>query len=307
MARTRLRGIDLAGSRIAIEVPPHLDWIWPHENYAAFTGSPEGAAVHVGVRVGNAPSTPQRGFLYESTSHRFEVGERGDDWVIAIHSRQGLERVAVFDADFKQGEVTVLPEAAERRIAPLAHPLDELLALHRVVRGGGLVVRGSAVLRDDRALVFLGSGQPATPTNAACEHPREASGWRRVGPEALRGDRVVLVPEVDGVSVVGTPWHRHEELARPFRARLDALHVIQPSRAVFADRLDADASVTELLEHAFAPVHDDRCADRLFDAAAAITRHAPVLRLGLPEENRVVPFTWGRSEAALAFSPPFVG
>ena len=309
MARTRLRGIQLAGSRIAVEVPSHLDWNWPHERYAAFTGSPEGAAVHVGVRVGKPSQAPPAGFVYESPTHRFEVAERADGWVVSIHSRQGLERVAVFDNDFTQGEVTLLPEAAARGVAPLAHPLDELVALHRIVRRGGLVVRGSAVIRDDRALVFLGSATPPSEESGVSSDTRseaELNGWRRPGSQQLQGDRIVLLPEVDGVRVVGSPWHHNEELSRPFNVRLDALHVIQPSRAVFADRLDRDDSVSELLSHSFAPIHDERCAERLFDAAADTVGHVPVLRLGLPEEKRVVPFTWGRSDAALAFAPPFI-
>jgi hypothetical protein len=305
MARTRLRGIELAGSRIAIEVPSHLDWMWPDERYSAFTGSPEGAAVHVGVRVGEPAEVPPAGFVYESSTHRFEVAERGDGWVVAIHSCQGLERVAVFDDDFKQGEVTILPDAAARGVAPLAHPLDELIALHRVARKGGLIVRGSAVIRDDRALVFLGSSTPPSGSGGG-SRDTEATGWRRAGSQQLRGDRIVLIPEVDGVRVLGSPWHSDEALSRPFNARLDALHVIQPARAVFADRLDLDDSISELLVHAFAPIHDDRCAERLFDAAADAVSHVPVLRLGLPEEKRVVPFTWGTSEASLAFAPPFV-
>lgn len=86
----------------------------------------------------------------------------------------------------------------------------------------------------------------------------------------------------------GSPWHNREDLSRRFNARLDALHVIRSSRAVFADRLDPDDSVGELLRHAFAPIHDVRWAERLFDAAAWTVSHVPVLRPGLPEGRRLV-------------------
>jgi hypothetical protein len=60
------------------------------------------------------------------------------------------------------------------------------------------------------------------------------------------------------------------------------------------------------MQHAVAPIHDPLCADRCFDAAVGIADQIPVVRLGLPEEKRVVPFTWGRSDTALAFAPPFI-
>ena len=53
------------------------------------------------------------------------------------------------------------------------------------------------------------------------------------------------------------------------------------------------------MTHAVAPIHDPLCAARSFDAAAGLIERVPVVRLGLPEERRVVPITWGRSDAAL--------
>jgi hypothetical protein len=300
MSRTRLRGIELAGTRVAVEVPSGLDWAWQGDRYEPFVRSPEGAEVYVGVRVGAAPELPSGAFVYQSATHRFEIAERGDDWLIAVHGPAGLERTAIFDDAFREGEVVLSPRAAEEGISPLAHPLDELMVLHRVTRAGGLVLRASMVLRDDRALVFLGAAQPADPGRRS---------FRKQAPQRLGGERVVLLPRLgfEGVRAIGCPWTRDPELARPFSARVDAVHSIQTAHAVFADRLDRDSALGELLDHAFAPIHDPRCAEVLFDAAAGLVDELPLLRLGLPEEKRVIPFTWGRSDAAVAFAPPFVG
>lgn len=299
MSRTRLRGIELAGSRVAIEVPAGLDWRWPGERYESFASSAEGAQVYVGVRVGSAPSVARRGFVYESQSHRFEVAERGDDWIVSIHGGDGLERTAVFNDAFSEGEVVLSPAAASLGVAPLAHPLDELLVLHRVVRAGGLVLRGSLVLNDERALAFLGTGAPAGGESA----PHY---WRKADTQRIAGERLVVLPSLEAVRTVGCPWIGIDGGARPFNARLDAVHSIRPSRAVFADRLDRDDAVGELLDHAVVPIHDPRCAERVFEAAAGLVDRVSLVRLGLPEEKRVIPFTWGRNDTALAFAPPFI-
>jgi hypothetical protein len=294
MARTRLRGVELVGTRIAIEVPSNLDWSWSGEAIEHFSCSPESPDVYVGVRIGVADAVPSDGIVYESGGHTFEVGRRVDDWVIAVHGRGRFERVAVFDDSFSEGEVVVSPSAAAAGVAPFGHPLDEIVALHRVVRAGGLIVRGSAVPRDQRALLFLGSAQ--APAADGC--------WGSARSQRLDGDRLALLPAERGIRLCGTPWHSDPLLSRPFSVSLDAVHVIEPARALFAERQDDCDAIQALLAHALAPVHDPACADWLLEGARRVTSQVPVLRLGLPEEKRVLPFTWGGSEAALAFAPP---
>lgn len=299
MARTRLRGIELAGSRIAIEVPAGIDWSWPLGRYDEFASPAQSADVYVGVRVGAAPTVGREGFVYESRTHRFEVAERGDGWIVAVHGSEGLERTALFDEAFSEGEVILSRSAADDGIAPLEHPLDELIALHRAVRAGGLVLRASVVVRDDRALLFLGGTTPP-------QREGRGAAWQQPGAQRLTGQRVVVLPSVTGLRAVGSPWSRSHEAPGAFGARIDAMHVIRPARAVFADRLDADDAVSELLDHTLAPIHDPLCADRCFEAAVGLAERVPVVRLGLPEEKRVLPLTWGRTDAALSFTPPFV-
>ena len=287
--------MELAGTRIAVEVPANVEANWPGMRHEPFVCAPEGADVYVGVRTGTPPEAPRDAFVYQSGSHRFEVAERGEDWIVAVHGPGGLERTALFNDSFSEGEVILSECAAADGVTPLDHPLDELLLLHRTVRAGGLVLRGSVVLREDRALLFLGG------TRAPVAEPQPDRAVAR-----LAGPRVVVLPTIDGVRAVGSPWTRGVELPAVFSARLDALHSIRPSRAVFADRLERDAAVEEVLTHALAPIHDPLCADRCFEAAAGIIDRVPVVRLGMPDEKRVVPFTWGRNYTALAFVPPFV-
>ena len=284
MGRTRVRGIDLGGTKVAIEVPGHLDWRWPDTSYDAFAVAPHGAEVHVGVRVGAPPALSRGGFLYETDSHRFEVVECPGGWGVTVHGASGRERVAIFDEGFSNGEVTLTPSAAAAGIAPLAHPLDELVALHRVVRAGGIVVRGRVAERAGRAIVFLG---------APASVPSGEPGWRSAGLQRLAGDRIVVRPIGGEVRAIAAPWNG-DGLATGSRPVVEALHVVHPSHAVVAERPDRDAAITDLLAHAVAPIHDDRCADRLFDVAAELVERIPVLRVGLPEERRTLGLGWVR-------------
>lgn len=303
MGRTRLRGIELAGIRIAVEVPASEPWDWgacEHERFACPPADPD---VYVGVRRARTLDVPAQSIVYACEGGTFEVARAGEDWVVAVHGRERFERVARFDESFSQGEVCCRQDIGFLT-HPLAHPLDELILLHRIAREGGMVLRGSAVYREGHALVFVGDrDRPAEAADARC-------GWKQArGPGGLAGDRVVVRAHESGVRVHGTPWQRisaSPDSETPLRARLDAVHVLHDSDAVFAERLEEEAAHAALLAYAFAPVHDPDGALRLAPVAEQIARSVPVLRLGLPSQERVVPFTWGQRQAALAFAPPFV-
>jgi hypothetical protein len=301
MGRTRLRGIELAGIRVAIEVPPNLGPRSLQRNPHQPECSPLDPDLYVGVRVGSTAFPACDSVLYSSAGVTFEIGRHAGDWVVAIHGREPFERVARFDSGFSEGEVVIRVGRGLETPDPLAYPLDELIVLHRIGREGGMVLRGSMVLHDGRALVFIGPRRLLRRAPAV-----SGSGWKRLGREILDGDRVALRPLHRGVRVHSLGRQTGAAESPPPSARLDAIHAIESSRAVFAERLDEAAAASEILAHAFAPVHDPEGVDRLGTIALVLSRRVPVLRLGLPEERRVVPFTWGQRQAALAFSPPFL-
>jgi hypothetical protein len=202
------------------------------------------------------------------------------------------------DANFCEGEVLLSPEMAALGTYPLAEPLDDLVLLHRIVRAGGLVVDGSAILRQGAALAFLGA-------DSAPDDCAGVGGAGRARPRApMASGRIVLRPGPDGIRLHSAPWIRGACVLPVEFARLEAIHVVTRSRRVFAERLETETACAELLEHAYAPVHDPDGAFRLMGIAQFIVDRVPLLKLGLPEEPRVVSFGWGQRQAALAFAPP---
>ncbi len=302
MGRTRLRGIRLAGLCVAVEAPAELPWNVAEGPLERFACSPHEPDVYVGVRVGRPTFRVADPVAYACGRRTFEIGRTADGWAVAVHGRQRFERVAHFDDAFREGEVVLRSEALSSLAAagPLAHPLDELIVLHRIARERGVVLRGSALVRDRRALVFIGSRrEPA----AESSEPLEPTPPRS-DEAVLDGDRIVLRVTDRGVRVYGVPWRADEAL--PLSAEVEAIHAIEGASAVFAEPLDVHDAGAMLLAHVFAPVHDARGAQRAAVVAEEVARRVPVLRLGLPSERGVVPFTWGHRQAALGFAPPFL-
>lgn len=302
MARTRLRGIELAGIRMAVESPPAFSWNWPERGLAALACAPTEADVYVGVTVGDA-ALPRDldAVTYSFDGGTFDVGRAGPEWVIAVHGRrQRCERIARFGGDWSEGEIVVAPSVVERCEHPLAGPVLDLILIQRIIGAGGLVVEGTAMVEDGRALALIAAQGTGVAAGDA------SRGWQRVaapGRTFTPGERFALVVREDSVRVHGLPGP-YGHPATGVSGRLDAIHVVSRSSRMFADTLSGEIAASVLLEHAFAPVHDPACAEQLMAAAARTTARVPVMRLGLPEEERVVPFAWGRRQASLGFAPP---
>jgi len=299
MARTRLKGVRLAGFQVAIEVPPQLSWQWPTATLASLACSPTSPDLYIGVRVGEIAVPTWDPIAYSFDGGGFEIGRIGSDWGALVTGRGGRkERFARVDSGFREAEICVSPELAAQSVYPLAEPLDDLLLLHRIVRAGGLVVEGSAILSEGGALAFLGADCAPHDRIGARARPADRAH------ASISGGRIVLRPGPDGIRLYSAPWTRGTDRMAVESARLEAIHVVTRSRSVFAERLRVESACAELLHHVYAPVHDPESALPLMEIARSVVARVPLLKLGLPEERRVIPFGWGQREAALAFAPP---
>jgi hypothetical protein len=301
MGRTLLRGIELAGVRLAIEVPPLLGWEWPDADWASLSCSPIDPDIYVGVRVGEIDSPEWDPITYSFEGGSFDVGRIGTDWGVIVRDVHGhAERLARFDERMSEGEVIVTPQAAQGQPFPMAGPLMDIALLQRVSLDGALVASGTVVIRGGRALVFLGVEGASHHAPIDIESEWQSDG--DVSQMSVTG-RLVLRPNSDGVWLHVLPGSAPGSCSGA-TGRVDGVHVVDESHAVYAERLDPDAAIAQLLQYAWAPVHDPESADRLLAVADCIAARVPVAKLGLPGERRVIPFTWGQRHAALAFAQP---
>ena len=304
MGRTRLRGFELGGVRLVVEVPPGFAWDWPERWPRELACPPHDPEVYVGVRVGATSSPHCDSIAYSSEGVSFEIGRAGQDWVVAVHGREPFERVAHFDDSFREGEVVISPRVLSLGASgpehPLQDPLADLIVMHRVVRTGGLVLQGSALVRNGSALVFLGAGAP--PVDPPSPRP-----GAKLASQLLARDQVVLRREGHGIRVYGTPWRTGAGVGAPISAPLEALYVMKSSHTrISARQLESEGALSELLSHAFAPVHDSGIAERQLETARGVVERIPLLTLDSPRpaQERVVSFAWGQRQAALGFAPP---
>lgn len=295
MARTRLRGLEIGGIQLGIEVPESYEWEWPDGPVADFQCLPRDPEVHVGLRVADVEAEDLGGECYAIGPWTFEVARVGSDWRLGLSIGGRRAQLASFDREFEAGEVTVSREMAARRTYPLRGPLDEWIVLHRTVARGGLCLAGSAVCEDGQAVIRLGATESST-----------AHRWSTPS-TSLLGRNVVLVRETRGqLRLFRTPWSGSNDPALGREARVRELESIEDAERPYVDVLDSSDAAERLVSHAIVPLCDDRLLDRVLRNARRIGRGVRVVERGGHLEHEA-PMAWRSPQLQGAFAPPRSG
>lgn len=286
MARTRLRGLEIAGIEIGIEVPRGCEWEWPDSPVADFQCLPRDPEVHIGLRVGALPGMDLGGERYAVGPWTFEIARRGSDWLLGL-SRQGTRvQLAHFDRAFRVGEVILSPEAAATRSYPLQSPIDEWIVLHRIVATGGLIVTGRARVEAERMIVRLGREDGSQDRRQSAR----GSSW-------LGRDSLVLRPIGGDPRLFPTPWSEDLDLGLARSIRVDEIERTEQAEMAFEAPVDPQEAAEVLLSHAVVPLCDESVLERALRNAQRLAFGARVYDRGITPEAE---------QAGMPWCPPFL-
>jgi hypothetical protein len=291
--RTRLRGLEIAGIQMGIEVPENYEWEWPGSPVAEFVCLPREPEVHIGLRVCEITSADLGGERYGLGDWTFEVASRGGDWLLGLSCRGVREQIATFDRDFRAGEILVSHDTAGKRRFPLRTPIDEWIVLHRTVARGGLCVNGSIRTLGGPVSVRLGR-------NAA---PPSRDRWATHHRSLLGRDTVLLRESGSRLRSFATPWNQTRESTPGGAPPVADLTVVEEAPKAFRECLDVDEAAEILVTHAVVPLCDENLLDRVLHNARQMAEHTKVLRRGEVAET-AAPIAWESAQLQNAFAPP---
>ena len=273
MARTRLRGLTIAGIQMGIEVPETCPWEWPDTAVADWQSLPREPEVAVGVRVARVDDAMVGAERYAICGWTFEVARAGSDWLLGLVRRGRREQLARFDADYRVGEILMSPEAARSRHYPLRGPLDQWIVLHRTIARGGLCLTGTVGERAHEAVLRLGAARRGV-----------ANAWSS-GPTLL-GDRVlVLRPERERARWFRTPWNERFDSRLRDEMPVRGIEQREPTPLPYRAQLDPDELADRLVQHAIVPLNDEAVLDRVLRNAREIADRVPGVELGVRQGN----------------------
>ena len=219
MARTRLRGLEIAGIQIGIEVPETCEWDWPDGPIADFSCLPRDPEVHVGLRVGRLASGDLGGERYRLGAWTFEVARRGEDWLTRSRAAGRREQLAHFDGSSARARSSVSSERGAARRYPAS------IASRRMDRP-------SSDRRSRRSLSERGgrgrrrAGERPARRGPTSDDPIGCVGSAVDG--AARSSYAVLIREEDGqLRSFRTPWSDSIDPALGLEATMSRARVVE--------------------------------------------------------------------------------
>ena len=294
MSRTRLRGLEVAGIQMGIEVPESFAWEWPESSVAEYICLPREPEVHIGLRVCGLSSADLGGDSYGLGAWTFDVASDGDGWLLGLSRRGVRDQLATFDRDFRNGEIILSPEAAVSRRFPLRTPLDEWIVLHRTVARGGLCLNGAAEALGGGVRIHLNphSHDQATPSGSALKRL------------ASRSRASVLLREEGGELLsFSSPWNDPVDPRLGYSTRVSEIVVREETEVPYRESLDPDEAAELLVRHAVVPLCDEALLDRTLTNAKRIAERTRLVRCGDVAESRA-PLGWQSSHLQFAFALP---
>jgi len=195
----RLEGPALEGTTLSFD-----------DSYSPFLSDVEGHSIPVTDRLvlhwggGDLPNLSDAKVVFDS-GVLWSAARWADRWAFVLHDPVSGRKpflVAAISPDWRSGELFVRPDLLRREYEtynPLAYPLDEVLVIHLLSRGMGLLFHACGLEVDGQGLLFVGASGAGKSTTARL--------WRSA-PEAaiLSDDRVIVRRWQDRYWACGTPW-----------------------------------------------------------------------------------------------------
>jgi len=195
-------------------------------------------------------------------------------------------RIAVFDPDFRRGEVHTRALEPERSpdgllLSPLEFPLSEVLMVCLLAQGRGLMVHACGIDDGGRGYLFAGNSTHGKTTVARL--------WKDHA-TVLNDDRTVLRWREGRFWIYGTPWHGECGDVSPHRVPVERIFFLRHAEANEVQRCEDVTAASMLLARCFPPLWDVEGMRFTLDFCAQLVDEVPCYELGFVPDGSMVDF-----------------
>jgi hypothetical protein len=193
------------------------------------------------------------------------------------------QRVAVFQPDFRQGDVYV--ELAERDLAtypyPLTAPLDRVLFVNIITHGLGLMLHACGVAVDGKGYVFAGPSDAGKTTLARL--------WDAFSDATVLGDEcLILRRKDDQFWVYGTPWVGEASLFSPRGIPVERIFFVEHGQQNLVSPISAGSAAKKLLAQSILTPYDAFAVEFGLDFCLDFVSVVPAYALGfVPDQSAI--------------------
>ena len=293
-----IKQIKIAGMILSIE-SNDLEWGFEDDSrFRAFEVAGQCADVHVNVywnpagiedlgdEVFSARDMPGR-FPPNWRLYRTALGW----WNLEVNASAYpliRRRVAVFEPDFRRGDVYV--ELRHRDVDvlpyPLTAPLDRVLFVHLVTHGLGVMIHACGVVLGGKGYIFAGPSDAGKTTLARL--------WANSTDATILGDECLILRKRDGrFWIYGTPWVGEAGLFSPSGAPVEKVFFIHHAHQNSLAELPPEQTAEQLLAQSILTPHDAFAIQYGLDLCLDFVAEIPAYQFGFVPEQSAVQFVQG--------------
>jgi hypothetical protein len=203
-------------------------------------------------------------------------------------------RVAVLDASLSRGDIFIqdLSQGMDKpdiryhqgllALDPFEYPLDEVLLVHYLAQGRGVLVHACGIALDGQGLLFAGVSGAGKSTLAEL--------WKATDALLLSDDRIIIRPWPDRLTMYGTPWHGDARSSCPEGAPLQKIFFLKQAHRNYVQEIAPPDAAARLLVHSFPPFYDKSSMTFIVDLAGRLAEQIPCFELGFVPDASVIDF-----------------
>lgn len=198
------------------------------------------------------------------------------------------DRLGVFDADFRSGDVyvRVLQESPDIYPYPLEFPLDRILLLNILTLRRGIMIHACGINYGGRGFVFIGPADSGKTTLARL--------WKGHQDVTVLGDECLIIRRIENqYQVYGTPWTGRDKFASPEGIPLEKLFFIRHADKNTISPKREINTVENLLAQSFSTFYDRAAMQYTLDFCSGLSQRVPGYDLGFVPTQEVVHFVEG--------------
>ena len=213
----------------------------------------------------------------------------GRRWIITLADAQrGADpyQLAVLESDFRRGDIYMEASRGTESSEywPLGYPFAEVLMIHLLSLGRGVLLHACGVSDRGRGLLFAGASGAGKSTIAGL--------WEQhAGTKILSDDRVILREKGGRIWAYGTPWHGDARLCSPEIVPLEAVFFVRHGEENAAAPLQPGKAVSSLLQTSFPTFWNREGMAFTLGFLDQLSRDVPCYELAFVPDGHVVDFT----------------
>jgi len=165
-----------------------------------------------------------------------------------------------------------------RFIDPYFGPTLELLLIHYLAQGRGVILHSCGIVIEDRGILFLGESGAGKSTLARM--------WdQENGVDILSDDRVIVRKKGREFRVYGTPWHGEAAFGSPREARLESIFFLRHGQENSVKDMKGLDPVSHLLTCSFPPLWDSQEMEFVLEFFSQLATQVPCQELTFRPEK----------------------